>query len=555
MNIDTILLHTELNLNGLGSIQIAELYMLDGITSNIQTQINNLSGNTNLLSSNNIFTGTNQFNNNIIVDNKTITPIELSYIDGTTSNIQTQLNDKVSLSNNNSILGINTFEKPIILKKNSGVNIGVFNYNNENLTSTGLFNVSIGSSNLSNLTNGTVNVAIGDNCLKNITYNNYNIGIGYQSGKDFINGNNNIFIGSSADVIDNGSYSSSVAIGNNSKIKNSNSIVLGTANETTYIDGNLIVGGTTNKNLTLLGNNNISTTPDYGDVSNKIATTQFIDNKLTTPNTYVGTVYMIPTSLSLTSTFQDLATITIPVAGTYELLSNVSFVSSRRITMRLFNNTTSLEIPNTLCVLQDMADVTGNIESSISKLFLIENIPVNTVIKLQSKLDSGTSTVYSDNVFGRTSLSYKMLGLTTNTISPNIFKFIGNVIVSNDSNPQYILTFGIFSITIIGAHYNKPYLTTSSTSNVDIVITGNSDQQTNLSYYGGCLNISLNNTNGTYLTSNFVNPALVMSPNRSIYSIITDSTNNNMYRLTYVHLSGNASPGTIKLSIYIEKLI
>ena len=67
------------------------------------------------VSSNNTFTGTNTFSNtvtftgNVIANSLTITPTELSYIDGTTSNIQTQLNSKSGLSSNNTFSGTNTF--------------------------------------------------------------------------------------------------------------------------------------------------------------------------------------------------------------------------------------------------------------------------------------------------------------------------------------------------------------------------------------------------------------------------------------------------------------
>ena len=44
---------------------------------------------------------------NIITNNTTITPIELSYVDGCTSNIQTQINSCVGLANNNTFTGIN----------------------------------------------------------------------------------------------------------------------------------------------------------------------------------------------------------------------------------------------------------------------------------------------------------------------------------------------------------------------------------------------------------------------------------------------------------------
>jgi len=60
------------------------------------------------LNTNNIWNGTNQFNNNIIVNSTNISPIELSYVDGTTSNIQTQLNtNSTNISNVNTILSNN----------------------------------------------------------------------------------------------------------------------------------------------------------------------------------------------------------------------------------------------------------------------------------------------------------------------------------------------------------------------------------------------------------------------------------------------------------------
>jgi len=60
------------------------------------------------LNTNNIWNGTNQFNNNIIVNSTNISPIELSYVDGITSNIQTQLNtNSTNISNVNTILSNN----------------------------------------------------------------------------------------------------------------------------------------------------------------------------------------------------------------------------------------------------------------------------------------------------------------------------------------------------------------------------------------------------------------------------------------------------------------
>jgi hypothetical protein len=114
-------------------ISPVELSYIDGASSNIQTQLNNKCG----ISSNNTFTGTNtfnntvSFNNDILANSTTITPVELSYIDGVTSNIQTQLNTKAGLSSNNTYTGTNTYNNDITLTGNMkvGIVVGVPNMN------------------------------------------------------------------------------------------------------------------------------------------------------------------------------------------------------------------------------------------------------------------------------------------------------------------------------------------------------------------------------------------------------------------------------------------
>ena len=105
------------------SIEISPsiLSYLNGLTGNIQNQINILP----TKNTSNIFSGINTFNNNlhinsnIITNNKTITKDQLSYLSTTTSDIQTQLNNKANLNNNNNVFNnINTFNKKIILNDN-----------------------------------------------------------------------------------------------------------------------------------------------------------------------------------------------------------------------------------------------------------------------------------------------------------------------------------------------------------------------------------------------------------------------------------------------------
>ena len=80
------------------TISALELSQLDNINTNqtIQQQINSIGGGSGLLTSNNTWQGTQTFNNNIIVDNKNITPIQISYLSNSTSNIQSQINNITS---------------------------------------------------------------------------------------------------------------------------------------------------------------------------------------------------------------------------------------------------------------------------------------------------------------------------------------------------------------------------------------------------------------------------------------------------------------------------
>ena len=127
----TLIAGQNLNLNGniiANSLTISptELGYLDGVTSNIQTQINSIvSGGSVSLSGTNAFTGSNSFagvttfTNNIIANSLTISPTELGYLDGVTSNIQTQLNSigggGASLSGNNTFTGSNNFSSQVFL--------------------------------------------------------------------------------------------------------------------------------------------------------------------------------------------------------------------------------------------------------------------------------------------------------------------------------------------------------------------------------------------------------------------------------------------------------
>jgi hypothetical protein len=93
------------------TITPTELGYIDGLTSNAQTQLNgkvSIAG-TETITGNKTFSGTTTYTGDIVANALTITPTELGYIDGLTSNAQTQLNGKVSIAGTETISGSKTF--------------------------------------------------------------------------------------------------------------------------------------------------------------------------------------------------------------------------------------------------------------------------------------------------------------------------------------------------------------------------------------------------------------------------------------------------------------
>lgn len=157
MNIDTLLLNNELNLNGLGSLSINELYYLDGCNSNIQLQLNNsitLNGIQTLTNktltepilSNNIIKS--QSNNNITIPDVNDTLVNLSTIQTLTNKTLTDpklTNNRLLSSTNNIITFIDVSDTIVNLNSNQTLT-------NKSLTTPKLTNNIIKSSTDNNIT-------------------------------------------------------------------------------------------------------------------------------------------------------------------------------------------------------------------------------------------------------------------------------------------------------------------------------------------------------------------------------------------------------------------
>jgi hypothetical protein len=115
------------------------------------------------------------------------------------------------------------------------------------LSNTANYNIGIGEVSLQLNTTGQQNIGIGYGSLQYNTTGSSNVALGVNSGVNNISGNSNTFVGANAGLNSTTQYSNSTAIGYNSKITNSNQIVLGTTTENVFIPGRYLkIGGTYN---------------------------------------------------------------------------------------------------------------------------------------------------------------------------------------------------------------------------------------------------------------------------------------------------------------------
>tara|TARA_R110000787_G_scaffold11980_2_gene39068 strand:+ start:2464 stop:6273 length:3810 start_codon:yes stop_codon:yes gene_type:complete len=158
--VDALTINNSLEVNNI-TLSPQTISFLDGTTSNIQTQINNISGdlgsnyvdlsNNQTIIGEKTFTNTTTLTGNLNVASTDITPTELSFLDGVTSNIQTQIDSAivgVTLDTNQVITGFKDFtnglQAPFINnQETTGTINGYFTDDNDFIytSKTGVFNV------------------------------------------------------------------------------------------------------------------------------------------------------------------------------------------------------------------------------------------------------------------------------------------------------------------------------------------------------------------------------------------------------------------------------
>ena len=197
-----------------------ELNYLDSVSSNIQTQLDSklsapsLAGNVVLVS-----------DSSGNIDDSTITTTELGYLDNVSSNIQTQLNAKASTTSP-------SFSGDITVNSSTVGRGG----------SNRIQNNAFGYQALEDNTNGVYNVAYGYGALKNNTIGNNNVAIGVETLAANIDGDQNIAIGRNALAAS--SQTNNIAVGFNaqySSTSGSNNVSIGTQTLLSNVSGSYCV--------------------------------------------------------------------------------------------------------------------------------------------------------------------------------------------------------------------------------------------------------------------------------------------------------------------------
>lgn len=206
--------------------------------------------------------------------------------------------------------------------------------------------------------------------------------------------------------------------------------------------------------------------------STKIATTAYVKNCLSTPNTYVGSSNATSTSFTLSTSYQDIASITIPVAGTYEInLTAIGSIDAFKIvSVQLYNSTSASYVANSL--IQSQFVISGRLYVPLSRSYIIENVPAGTIFIMRAKVDSGTASfIWNNETNGYSYLSYKMLGITTNVPLTKQWADKGT---ATASGTPFNLSFGTNNFYILnfdGTATGKCFFKSTSNINANISST------------------------------------------------------------------------------------
>jgi len=274
------------------------------------------------------------------VNSINITPVQLSYLNGLTGNIQTQINN-IDVSNYVSLNGVQTLTNKTLTTPILSNNI-IKSSTDKNITFIDSVDTIVNLNSTQTLTNKTLtNPILTNNIIKSSTNNNFT----------FLDISDNIVNENSTQTLNNKTLT-------NPKLSN-NIIKSSTNNNITFID---TVDTIVNLNSTQTLQNKIlslnceAVTPNQNDISGKIATTNFVKNALSNNMVYkFSTIGSLPLILPFEAYelklfysginrsnlhLRSIYNITIPISGSCEISLTGSTVRGN-ISEQNYNNTFS----------------------------------------------------------------------------------------------------------------------------------------------------------------------------------------------------------------------
>jgi len=405
-------------------ITIAEIGFLDGVTSNVQQQINNLSNN-DIINDNNIFTGTNTFsnistfnndiniNNNIITNSKTISPTELGYLDGVSGPIQNQINNLSAgqsnlLSNNNVFTGQNTFNNQMNINGNIVTNL-----------------TTISPTELSYLDNIQSNIQQQLNAKQNNIVFNTNLTMNNLTTNSIVNNGKNINL-----EIDN------LELNKQNKIINTTNL---NVNDINYNNGSTSLINSFNNKQNIINSNSIL---NLNDINYNNGTLSLI-NKLNTIDTNIINKQNILNNTSIIS-LNQLTTNSIINNGInldtkiIDLQTQITNIDNELDNKQnIINNSTNL-ITNQLTT-NNLISNNVNINNKLNDLILdISNLNTSKINKPSSSIENNFCVFNNDNQIKDNSLSLiTNLNNTSDNFIPSskaVKDYINNEISNLSSN-------------------------------------------------------------------------------------------------------------------------
>lgn len=416
----------------------------------------------------------------------TVTPIELNYLSGATSNIQVQIN---ALGNGWSLLGnagtidgtnfIGTTDNVPLSFRVNNIRAGKIDLNNtslgyfsSNFGTTGVGNIAIGGSSLGSITTGSYNTASGFQALQFNTISDYNVAYGYASLTNNTTGTNNTAIGTQSLMTN--------VLGNSNTSVGYRTLFLNTGSQNTAIGSRALSSSLFTNFNTAIGANSLqfntaseNTAVGFSSLQNN--TTGFHNVGIGYKALNISTIALSNTAvgwgaLEFTTTGSGNTAIGDTVLGLNTTGGSNTVVGANSM---IANTTGSSNTAIGLSVLAASTTATGNVSIGVGSSGAIVSGGFNTVIGFGAFATAITGS--NNTIVGRTTGIGITTGIQNTIIGSQVSGLAGglsnNVILANGAGTIRLQFDNTGALTLTGPSVSAAP-STASTDKIQVVVGG-----------------------------------------------------------------------------------